>query len=69
MENFYRKAIRDYANDQRPSGGMTETAPYNGIADNGLGEGSGPIGWQLAFAYMQKQLYEYYGDLGTIRNY
>ena len=69
MENFYRKAIHDYANDQRPSGGMTETAPYNGIADNGLGEGSGPIGWQLAFAYMQKQLYEYYGDLGTIRNY
>ncbi|WP_106829413.1 family 78 glycoside hydrolase catalytic domain [Parabacteroides pacaensis] len=66
MENFYRKVIHDFANDQRPSGGMTETAPYNGIADNGLGEDSGPIGWQLAFAYLQKQLYEYYGDARTI---
>lgn len=69
MENFYRKAIRDFANDQRPSGGMTETAPFNGIADKGLGEDSGPIGWQLAFAFMQKQLYDYYGDLETIKTY
>ena len=69
MENFYRKAIHDFANDQRPEGGMTETAPYNGIADNGLGDGSGPIGWQLAFAFMQKQLYDYYGDLQTIRSF
>ncbi|WP_288207294.1 family 78 glycoside hydrolase catalytic domain [uncultured Parabacteroides sp.] len=69
MENFYRKALRDFANDQRPEGGMTETAPYNGIADMGLGDDSGPIGWQLAFAFMQKQLYEYYGDLRTIKAY
>lgn len=67
MENFYRKAIQDFANDQRPEGGMTETAPYNGIAAEGLGDDSGPVGWQLAFAFMQKQLYEYYGDLRTIR--
>ena len=67
MENFYRKALHDFANDQRPEGGMTETAPYNGIADMGLGNDSGPIGWQLAFAFMQKQLYEYYGDLRTIK--
>ncbi|MDR2040165.1 MAG: glycoside hydrolase family 78 protein [Bacteroidales bacterium] len=69
MENFYRKVIRDFANDQRPLGGMTETAPYNGIADRGLGDGSGPIGWQLAFAFLQKQLYEYYGDIRTIETY
>ncbi len=69
MENFYRKVIRDFANDQRPLGGMTETAPYNGIADQGLGDGSGPIGWQLAFAFLQKQLYEYYGDTRTIEAY
>ena len=67
MNNFYRKAVQDFANDQRPSGGMTETAPYNGIADQGLGDNSGPIGWQLAFAFMQKQLYDYYGDLNIIR--
>ncbi len=69
MENFYRKAIHDYANDQRPSGGMTETAPFNGIADRGLGEDSGPIGWQLAFGYMQKRLYEFYGDIRTIEQF
>lgn len=67
MNNFYSKAIQDYANDQRPLGGMTETAPFNGIADMGLGDNSGPIGWQLAFAFMQKQLYDYYGDLQTIK--
>lgn len=69
MHNFYAKAIRDFANDQRPLGGFTETAPYNGIADQGLGDGSGPIGWQLAFAFLQKQLYEYYGDKRIIENY
>lgn len=69
MENFYRKAIRDFANDQRPLGGMPETAPFNGIADLGLGDDSGPIGWQLAFAFMQKQLYEFYGDRRTIEAY
>lgn len=69
MENFYRKAIRDFANDQRPLGGMPETAPFNGIADQGLGDDSGPVGWQLAFAFMQKQLHEFYGDRRTIEDY
>lgn len=69
MSNFYKKTIRDFANDQRPSGGFTETAPYNGIADSGLGDHSGPIGWQLAFAFLQKQLYDYYGDQQIIGNY
>ncbi|MDR3228577.1 MAG: glycoside hydrolase family 78 protein [Puniceicoccales bacterium] len=66
MGNFYRKVLLDFAVDQRPRGGMTETAPYNAIADSGLGDGSGPIGWQLAFAFLQKQLYEYYGDTRSI---
>ncbi|MDO4754954.1 MAG: family 78 glycoside hydrolase catalytic domain, partial [Parabacteroides sp.] len=69
MENFYRKVIRDFANDQRPLGGMTETAPYNGLDVEGLGDGSGPIGWQLAFAFVQKQLYDYYGDKEMIKAY
>ena len=43
MSNFYRKALGDFANDQRPLGGFTETAPYNGIADAGLGDESGPV--------------------------
>ena len=62
MANFYRKTVQDFANDQQPDGGITETAPYTGIADRGYGGRSGPLGWQLAFPYLQKQLYEYYGD-------
>lgn len=69
MAGFYRKVVRDFANDQRPQGGMTETAPYNGICDNGLGDESGPIGWQLAFGFLLKQLYEYYGDIRMIEQY
>ena len=62
MLHFYRKAVKDFANDQQPDGGITEIAPYTGIADRGYGGESGPLGWQLAFPYLQKQLYEYYGD-------
>ncbi len=62
MANFYRKAVHDFANEQRPEGGITETAPYYGIEDRGYGDGSGPLGWELAFPYLQKQLYTFYGD-------
>lgn len=62
MAQFYRKTVRDYANDQQPDGGITEIAPYTGIADRGYGGHSGPLGWQLAFPYLQKKLYEFYGD-------
>jgi len=67
MRHFYLKAVRDFSNDQRPGGGITETAPYIGIADKGYGEGSGPLGWQLAFPYLQQQLYHYYGDEKIIK--
>lgn len=62
MPQFYAKTIRDFANDQRPLGGMTETAPYVGIADSGPGDGSGPMGWQAAYPYLIKKMYEQYGD-------
>ncbi len=62
MTNFYRKTVRDFANEQQADGGITEIAPYTGIADRGYGGESGPLGWQLAFPYVQKQLYDYYGD-------
>lgn len=66
MANFYRKTVRDFANEQRPMGGITEIAPFTGIADRGYGDLSGPLGWQLAFPYLQKQLYSYYGDIRII---
>ncbi len=62
MAHFYSKTVRDFANEQRPEGGITEIAPFTGIADRGYGDGSGPLGWQLAFPFLQKKLYEFYGD-------
>ena len=62
MAQFYRKTVQDFAAEQRPSGAITEIAPYTGIADRGYGDDSGPLGWELAFPYVQKKLYEYYGD-------
>jgi alpha-L-rhamnosidase len=62
MSSFYRKTVRDFANDARPLGGMTETAPYNGLAVEGIGDNSGSPGWQLAFPFAMEQLYNFYGD-------
>ncbi|MEM7660310.1 MAG: family 78 glycoside hydrolase catalytic domain, partial [Bacteroidota bacterium] len=62
MANFYRKTVQDFADDARPLGGMPECAPNNDIASEGLGDGSGPIGWQLAYPFLQEVLYRFYGD-------
>ncbi|PHN08268.1 family 78 glycoside hydrolase catalytic domain [Flavilitoribacter nigricans] len=62
MANFYRKAVQDFADDVRPLGGMPEIAPDVGIDSKTLGDGSGPIGWQLAFPFLQDLLYRFYGD-------
>lgn len=62
MAGFYRKAVRDFAEARRPLGGITETAPFVGIADRGPGDGSGPLGWQLAYPWLIWQMYDFYGD-------
>ncbi len=62
MARFYAKAVQDLADAARPNGGMTETAPFVGIADEGLGEKSGPVCWGTAFPWLQWQLYRYYGN-------
>jgi len=62
MSCFYPKTLGDFADAVRPNGGMPECAPYNGIADEGFGEGTGPIGWQLAFPFLQRELYTFYGN-------
>ena len=62
MAGFYAKVVRDFADAVRPNGGLTETAPYVGIASEGFGGGSGPIGWGLAFLVLQNRLYQYYGN-------
>ncbi|MEP6596060.1 MAG: family 78 glycoside hydrolase catalytic domain [Ginsengibacter sp.] len=68
MANFYSKTVKDFANEQQPDGGITEIAPFTGIADKGYGGDSGPLGWELAFPFVQKQLYDYYDDKRIIQN-
>jgi alpha-L-rhamnosidase len=62
MSCFYPKTVGDFVDAERPNGGMPECAPYNGIADEGFGDGTGPIGWQLAFPFLQRELYRFYGN-------
>ncbi len=62
MSAFYRKVVRDFADEMRPNGGFTETAPFVGIADCGFGEGTGPIAWGSVHPFLLWQLYQYYGD-------
>lgn len=69
MHGFYSKTIQDFENDQQPDGGITEIAPSTGIADRGYGGMSGPLGWELAFPYLQKKLYDYYGDKKIIEKH
>ncbi len=62
MSRFYAKSVDDLAEAVRPNGGFTETAPFVGIADAGLGEKSGPVEWGTAYPLLVRQLYRYYGN-------
>ena len=62
MARFYAKAAQDLVDDVRANGGFTETAPFVGISDQGLGDKSGPIGWGTAQPLLLYQLRQYYGE-------
>jgi alpha-L-rhamnosidase len=62
MAQFYAKAVRDFADGQRPNGGFPEIAPDPGIAVEGLGGGAGPVGWGTAHPHLAWELYRHYGD-------
>ncbi len=62
MARFYAKAAQDLVDAARPNGGFTETAPFVGISDSGLGDMSGPIGWGSAQPLLLVQLRQYYGE-------
>jgi alpha-L-rhamnosidase len=62
MGRFYAKAVADLADAARTNGGFTETAPFVGISDAGLGDKSGPVGWGTAHPFLLWQLYQHYGD-------
>jgi alpha-L-rhamnosidase len=48
---------------------MTEIAPSIGIANEGMGGGTGSPGWQLAFPFGLKVLNDYYGDIQFVEKY
>lgn len=66
MSTFYRKVVQDFVNDVRPNGGMPEIAPNIGINGESMGGDTGSPGWQLAFPFGLKVLYDYYGDISTV---
>lgn len=72
MSSFYSKRVQDYSDAQRSDGALTETAPFVGISNNGVGgqlnDGSGPIGWATVQPVLQKMLHQHYGDTHTALN-
>lgn len=69
MSSFYAKAATDFVDAVRPNGGFTETAPFVGIDDAGLGDGAGPIGWGTVQPMLLWQMYEYYGNRRLLEDY
>ncbi len=67
MSAFYTKTVEDYTDAIRPNGGMTETAPFVGIADGSPGGEAGPIGWGTVHPALLDKLYRYYGNAGLIK--
>jgi len=67
MSGFYEKTVLDFADEAQPDGGLTETAPFVGIASDGLGGKSGPIEWGSAHPMLVDQLYQYYGNIDMVR--
>ena len=66
MNDFYAKTIQDYADEAEDDGWFTETAPFVGVASQGFGGRSGPIGWTVGVPIMMRDLYRYYGNVEVI---
>ncbi len=69
MSGFYEKTVNDYADEAQPDGGLTETAPFVGIASDGLGGKSGPVEWGSVLPVLLYKLYQYYGNIELIRQH
>lgn len=66
MARLHRKAIEDFARDQRPSGGMSECAPDIGVNESGLTDDTGPLGWMLAHPWLLHRCWLEYGDRALV---
>ena len=69
MTSLYPKIATDFVDAARPLGGMTETAPFVGIADRGFGDDSGPIGWTLAHPLLLERMYRFYGNSRLLKEH
>eukprot|EP01065_Artemidia_motanka_P025898 TRINITY_DN30832_c0_g1_i1.p1 TRINITY_DN30832_c0_g1~~TRINITY_DN30832_c0_g1_i1.p1 ORF type:complete len:944 (+),score=232.22 TRINITY_DN30832_c0_g1_i1:49-2832(+) len=69
MSLFDAKRTADYSDAARSNGGFTETAPFVGIDDAGLGGGTGSIGWETVQPSMLLWLYRYFGDERSVREH
>jgi len=67
MTGFYEKTVNDFADEAQADGGLTETAPFVGIAGDGLGGKSGPVEWGSVLPVLLYRLYQYYGNIELIR--
>ncbi len=67
MSGFYEKTVNDFADAAQSDGGLTETAPFVGISDEGLGGKSGPVEWGSALPVLLHHLYQYYGNIDLIK--
>jgi alpha-L-rhamnosidase len=68
MAALLEKRLRDTVDAQRPNGGFTETAPYVGIDDAGLGGGAGPIGWAAMPVHAAMWAYKYHGNSRAVQD-
>lgn len=67
MAGFYQKTVNDFADEAQPDGGLTETAPFVGIAGDGLSGKSGPVEWGAVLPVLLWKLHQYYGSMEIIR--
>jgi len=70
MHAFYKKVVRDFLDEAADDGVITETAPYVGLASQGVfprktrsERGSAPIGWAVGLPVLLDTLVRYAGDL------
>ena len=69
MREIYLKILRDFADEAKDDGWITETAPYTGIADCGFGARSGPISWTLAVPELMDGVLRHYNDKRALDYY
>ena len=67
MAAFYKKTVRDFADDADPHGCFPMTAPYVGIGYGGVEEGGAPIGWAVVHPVLLSELLRWYGDESLVR--